>query len=154
MAVFDKPQAVRRAAMDLLAMREHGRVELSRKLAKRGAPSEWVDIELERLSEQGLLNEDRYLESFIASKARAGYGPSRIREQLSQRGLAREAINEAIGNAEIDWAAQLYSVWQRKFGRPPQDAREYGQQARFLAYRGYSSSEITRLLKSGVVDES
>ena len=34
--ILDSPAAVRRAAMDLLARREHGRVELTRKLRQRG----------------------------------------------------------------------------------------------------------------------
>lgn len=150
---LDTPAAIRRAAMDLLAMREHGRVELSRKLLKRGAEAELIDTELERLAGEGLLNESRYLESFVASKARSGSGPARIREQLAHRGLSREAINQAINEADIDWAQHLQDTWQRKFGRLPADAREYAQQARFLAYRGYSTSTITQLLKSGPQDD-
>ena len=42
-AILDNPLAVRRAAMDLLARREHGRVELTRKLRKRGAPQELIE---------------------------------------------------------------------------------------------------------------
>lgn len=64
--VLDTPVAVRRAAMDLLARREHGRAELSRKLRQRGASAELIDPALDRLAEEGLLDESRYLESFIA----------------------------------------------------------------------------------------
>lgn len=71
--VLDNPLAVRRAAMDLLARREHGRVELTRKLRKRGAPEDMIDTALQQLSEEGLLSEARYLESFVAYRARAGY---------------------------------------------------------------------------------
>ena len=78
--------------MDLLARREHGRVELTRKLRKRGAPEELIEAALQRLSEEGLLSEARYLESFVAYRARAGYGPQRIREELGQRGLARRDV--------------------------------------------------------------
>ena len=81
--VLDNPLAVRRAAMDLLARREHGRVELTRKLRKRGAPEDMIDTALQQLSEEGLLSEARYLESFVAYRARAGYGPLRIREELA-----------------------------------------------------------------------
>ena len=153
MAVLDNPTAVRRAAMDLLARREHGRVELARKLLRSGAEPEVVDAALDRLAEQGLLNEDRYLDSYVASKARSGYGPARIREQLAQRGLSREAISQALDEAEVDWPAQLQQVWQRKFGRLPQDAREHAQQGRFLAYRGYPLNLINRLLKGAAFDD-
>lgn len=146
--VLDNPLAVRRAAMDLLARREHGRVELMRKLRKRGAPDELIEAALQRLAEEGLLSEARYLESFVAYKARAGYGPQRIREELGQRGLARGDIDQALRDSGIDWFEQLRETWQRKFaGRLPVDARERAQQGRFLAYRGYSLEMIGRLLR-------
>ena len=146
--VLDNPLAVRRAAMDLLARREHGRVELMRKLRKRGAPEELIEAALQRLAEEGLLSEARYLESFVAYKARAGYGPQRIREELDQRGLARGDIDQALRDSGIDWFEQLRETWQRKFaGRLPVDARERAQQGRFLAYRGYSLDMIGRLLR-------
>ncbi|MDH1441283.1 recombination regulator RecX [Pseudomonas sp. GD03721] len=146
--VLDNPLAVRRAAMDLLARREHGRVELMRKLRKRGAPEELIEAALQRLAEEGLLSEARYLESFVAYKARAGYGPQRIREELDQRGLARGDIDQALRDSGIDWFEQLRETWQRKFaGRLPVDARERAQQGRFLAYRGYSLEMIGRLLR-------
>ena len=63
-AMLDTAVAVRRAAMDLLARREHGRVELTRKLRQRGAPQELIDGALDRLAEEGLLSESRYLETF------------------------------------------------------------------------------------------
>ena len=143
--VLDTPAAVRRVAMDLLARREHGRAELARKLRQRGATVELIDPALDRLAEEGLLNESRYLEAFIASKARSGYGPLRIREELGQRGLPRGEIEKALAEAEVDWRAQLHEVWRRKFPRLPQDARERAQQGRFLAYRGFSMEAINRL---------
>ncbi|CAE6941242.1 recombination regulator RecX [Ectopseudomonas khazarica] len=147
-AILDNPLAVRRAAMDLLARREHGRVELTRKLRKRGAPQELIEAALQRLSEEGLLSEARYLESFVAYRARAGYGPQRIREELGQRGLERGDIDQALRESAIDWFESLRETWQRKFaGQLPTDARERAKQGRFLAYRGYSLDMIGRLLR-------
>ncbi|MCQ9422736.1 recombination regulator RecX [Pseudomonas sp. LJDD11] len=151
--VLDTPVAVRRSAMDLLARREHGRVELTRKLRQRGASPEMIEAALDRLTDEGLLSEARYLESFVASRARSGYGPLRIREELGQRGLARADIEQALKECEVDWRARLSEVWQRKFsGRRPADARERAQQTRFLAYRGYPMDLIGRLL-SGREDD-
>ncbi|AGI23426.1 recombination regulator RecX [Pseudomonas sp. MT3] len=150
---LDTPVAVRRVAMDLLARREHGRAELSRKLRQRGAAQDLIDSALDRLAEEGLLNESRYLESYIASRARAGYGPVRIREELSQRGLPRSEIDRALSEASVDWSENLREVWRRKFARLPQDARERAQQGRFLSYRGYSMDAIGRLLSGRRSDD-
>src|SRR3989344_4824879 len=106
---LDNPVAVRRAAMDLLARREHGRVELTRKL--------------------------------------------RIREELTQRGLARSDVEQALRDSGIDWREHLQDTWQRKFaGEVPRDARERAQQGRFLSYRGYPPELIGRLLRGALDD--
>ncbi|MDH0646440.1 recombination regulator RecX [Pseudomonas sp. GD03858] len=152
--VLDTPVAVRRTAMDLLARREHGRVELTRKLRQRGAPDELIEPALDRLAEEGLLSEARYLESFIRYRSGAGYGPARIREELGQRGLARGDIDQALRESEVDWAAQLRDVWQRKFaGQRPHDPRSRAQQTRFLAYRGFSMEMIGRLFSGRDLDD-
>ncbi|UVL57557.1 recombination regulator RecX [Pseudomonas sp. B21-035] len=153
-AVLDTPVAVRRTAMDLLARREHGRVELTRKLRQRGAPAELIDQELDRLTEEGLLSEARYLESFISYRSRSGYGPARIREELGQRGLHRGDIDQALRECGVDWSALLQDVWQRKFaGHLPVDPRSRAQQTRFLVYRGFSMESVGRLLSGRGLDD-
>src|SRR5690554_3917873 len=101
--MLETPVSIRRAAMNLLARREHGYVELARKLRQRGAEAEMIDVELQRLADDGLLSEERYVESYIRSRANAGRGPMRIREELAQRGLARELVERALAEAVIDW---------------------------------------------------
>ena len=144
---LDTPAAVRRAAMDLLARREHGRVELARKLLRRGAAAELVETALERLAEEGLLSEARYLESFIRSRAAAGYGPLRIREELGQRGILRGEVEQALADSGIDWNDGLRELWQRRFGVLPGDQRERARQMRFLLYRGFTGDAVSRLLR-------
>ncbi|RMR40776.1 recombination regulator RecX, partial [Pseudomonas savastanoi] len=113
----------------------------------RGAPPELIDAALDRLVEEGLLSESRYLESFVSYRARSGYGPVRIREELNQRGLQRADIEQALRECGIDWQEKLHELWQRKFaGALPVDARERARQGRFLSYRGYPLDMIGRLL--------
>lgn len=145
--MLDTPAAVRRAAMDLLARREHGVQELARKLQQRGAGQELVTVELEKLQNEGLLSEQRYLESYIRSRGLSGRGPLRIREELSQRGLSRQDIDNALDEADIDWQVQLQELWQRKFGEKPVDQKAYARQVRFLLYRGYPMDWVQRVLR-------
>ena len=140
--------------MDLLARREHGRVELTRKLRQRGACPEMIDVALDRLTEDNLLSESRYLESYISYRARSGYGPLRIREELNQRGLARSDIEQALRECGFNWQEQLEDTWRRKFsGQLPEDARERARQGRFLSYRGYSLDMVGRLLSGREFDD-
>ena len=152
--VLDNLAAVRRTAMDLLARREHGRVELTRKLRQRGACPDMIDAALDRLTEEGLLSESRYLESYINYRAGSGYGPLRIREELSQRGLARGDIEEALRECDFNWQERLEETWRRKFsGQVPVDAKERARQGRFLSYRGYPLEMIGRLLSGREFDD-
>ncbi|MCF7203047.1 recombination regulator RecX [Pseudomonas oligotrophica] len=150
--ILDSPAAVRRAAMDLLARREHGRIELARKLRQRGADVEMIEAALDRLAEEGLLSESRYIESFIRGRAGSGYGPLRIREELAQRGLPRAEIEAALQASGYDWNEQLQQLWQRRFGELPGDPRERARQMRFLVYRGYPMEQVGRLLQRGRLD--
>ena len=68
-AVLEDLTAIRRSAMDLLARREHGRVELTRKLRQRGACPEMIDIALDRLTEEGCC------QSRVTSKAISAIAP-------------------------------------------------------------------------------
>ncbi len=145
-AALDTAAAVRLAAMNLLARREHGRVELARKLRRAGAADELIDSALDRLQEQGLFSESRYLESYIRSRARAGCGPLRIREELGQRGISRSDIEQALADSGIDWDENLQDLGQRRFGSKPADLRERARQSRFLLYRGFAHDAVSRLL--------
>jgi len=71
--------------MDLLARREHTRLELERKLADREFDSTVIGDVLDRLQEDGLLDEDRFIESFVRTRVGKGHGPARIQAELGQR---------------------------------------------------------------------
>jgi regulatory protein len=113
-----------------------------------------IDTALDRLTEEGLLSESRYLESFVSYRARSGYGPLRIREELTQRGLQRPDIELALRESGINWQEQLEETWRRKFaGHLPIDMRERAKQGRFLSYRGFSMEMISRLFSGRGIDD-
>lgn len=152
MTSLDTPIAIRKIAMDILAMREHGRVELKRKLLRKGATAELVENVLNELTADKLLSEERYLESYIRSRASSGYGPLRIQQELLERGIDKTAIAQALSEADYDWYEQLKTVWQRKFNQLPQDQREKAKQGRFLLYKGFSIEMVTQLLNKKYSD--
>lgn len=144
--MLDTPVSIRRAAMNLLARREHGHVELARKLKLRGADAHMIEVELQRLTEDGLLSEERYLESYVRSRANEGRGPMRIREELTQRSLARADVDQALSEAQVDWDERMRELWQRRFDGQIVDLKDKAKQSRFLAQRGYALDAIRSLL--------
>lgn len=149
---LEQPADIRRAAMDLLARREHGVQELAQKLRLRGADENLLGAELQRLVDEGLLCEQRYVESHIRSRSASGRGPMRIREELTQRGLRKDLVSQALDEADEDWEQNLRELWQRKFGIAPADPKSYAKQARFLIYRGYAPAQVQKLLRSVAKD--
>lgn len=128
--------------MDLLARREHSLAELRAKLAARGFDADEIDAALDGLSREGLADEARFIEAFVASRIRKGYGPSKIRAELIGRGIAAQAAAEGLAGTG-DWMALARAVREKRFGTAlPRDFRERARQMRFLEYRGFTGEQI------------
>ena len=135
------PGAVRLAAITLLARRDFGAGELCRKLLERGFAEETCRSVLADLAASGLLNETRYVETYVSAHAGRGQGPVRIGADLRRNGVPDALIEQGL--AGPDWVELARKVRRAKFGaRPPQDWAEKARQARFLQYRGFSADHI------------
>ncbi|WP_422133654.1 regulatory protein RecX [Endozoicomonas sp. ALD040] len=145
MEVFDKD--IRRAGMDLLARREHSFQELQQKLSRRYPDFDVVPA-LERLQDEGLQSDERFIESYVRSKTEKGYGPVRIRSDLRRKGLADQVISSFLFEDDDVWLEMARSSRCRKFGNNlPAGAGERSKQYRFLAQRGFTSLQISNCLK-------
>ena len=146
-AALDEP-ACTRAALELLARREHSRRELTRKLVARGFPDEVVAPVLERLERTGALADARFTDSFVRSRIAKGQGPQRIRAELAQRGIADGEAEGVLRAADVDWLVTIRAVRAKRFGPElPRDYTERARQARFLQYRGFDSAQIRAALE-------
>ena len=113
----------RRKAMDLLARREHAREELERKLAAAGFAAELAADAVEKLAQEGLQSDRRFVESFVQSRIRQGKGPLRIHADLGQRGVAAGLVDEVLAQVGEDWYAlardERHARARRGYGQPP-----------------------------------
>ena len=131
-------------AVRLLARREHTRAELTRKLAPYGNEDD-IDTVLNELARTGLQSDARFAESYLRSQ-QGRLGTARLRQTLRTKGVDAELIAATVEELP-DEAGRIRGVWQKKFGTPPADAREWARQARFLQGRGFSVEMIRKLLK-------
>ncbi|MEN7344163.1 MAG: regulatory protein RecX [Pseudomonadota bacterium] len=137
------PNRCRKRAMDALARREHSRAELTQKLEKVGFAADTIATTLDRLADENLQNDDRFIEAFIASRWRQGKGPVRIRAELSNRGVTRTAIDAQLAICDKDWFALASEVRARKFGDAlAPDYQTRAKQMRFLSGRGFSAEQV------------
>ena len=129
--------------MDMLARREHSERELSRKLASRGYDEAVIGETVEGLVADGLLSNDRFVESFVHSRYRRGQGPLKIRAELRERGIDDAAIEHWLAAFADQWRELAEQVRTKKFGATlPGDFRERSRQMRFLQQRGFDSEQI------------
>jgi regulatory protein len=144
----DDATACRHRGMDLLSRREHSRLELERKLTERGFGAECVQSVLDRLQEDNLLNEGRFVESFVRARVGKGQGPTRIYADLSQRGVDMNRARVWLEQAEVNWPSLAAGVREKRFGSGrPQDLKARARQARFLEYRGFDRQQIEAALE-------
>ncbi len=135
------------AAIRLLASREHSRLELIRKLIKRGWSSDQSESVVDDLVAQGLQSDQRFAESFVRSRAQKAHGPVRIRAELSERGLERSEIERALQAESLDWLAIASRWYERRYGSDPvTDHKERGRRQQALARRGFTSDIVRELV--------
>jgi regulatory protein len=144
---------LRRAAMNLLARRDHGFRELLDKLSvlyPDFSPEELIKPVIERLREEGLQSDLRFLEAFVSYRSKRGMGPLKIAAELHPRGLSQELVKEALYGSGIDWQElcreALHKKLGSKAGRARLEAAEIQRCIRFLQQRGFPHEDIRKVL--------
>ena len=132
-------------ALRYLAAREYSRAELERKLAGHAESPEQLAGVLDELQAKDFISEARVIES-VVNRRQAKLGAARIKYELQGKGLAPEAVAEAINSLKASEVERAREVWRKKFGEPALDAAARGKQMRFLAARGFGSDAIRRVV--------
>jgi regulatory protein len=133
--------------MDFLALREYGQKELINKLRSKGFSDEISSSVVERLTEDGLQNDSRFIESFIRSRIKQGKGQLKITQELEQKNLPSQSIFSALNNLDMNWIELAHEVRIKKFGNNlPDDFNKKAKQIRFLQSRGFENEIIRKIL--------
>lgn len=143
------PVVIRAKGLELLARREHSRLELRQKLIQRGYPAEAVAAALDQLVAERLLDESRYAEIYASSRADKGYGPLRIARELRVRGIPDELTDAAIAALDEFWMPKLRELHRKRFkSQIPADAAGRIQQTRVFRQHGFTLDQIKCLFEA------
>lgn len=148
---LDQP-SLKGRALRLLSSREHSRAELERKLQPFEEEPGSLARALDELQAKGFISEQRVIESVVHRRS-AKLGTQRIRQELQNKGLAPEAVLQAVEQLRATELDRAREVWRKKFGAPPEDAAERAKQMRFLAGRGFGGEVIRRVVAGASDDE-
>ena len=139
-------------ALRLLSQREHSRAELERKLARYEEEPGTLALALDELAAKDFISEARVVQSVLHQRA-ARLGAARVRQELLHKGIAPEAVAEAVAGLRDSELARARALWRRRFDAPPADAREQARQTRFLLARGFAGAVAAKVLKGNFDDD-
>ena len=143
----EKPEiTVRRAAMNLLARREQSFHELFTKLAQKHPEldkSQVILPALERLRDENLQSDERFVESYVRYRLIRGNGPLKITIELRQKGVNENLIRGGVYADNIKWNVHCSEVLFKKFGSDNLDSQKVKQKCYlFLSRRGFDGEHI------------
>lgn len=139
-------------ALRLLSQREHSRAELERKLARYEEEAGSLARALDELAAKDFISEARVVQSVLHQRA-PRLGAARVRQELQAKGIAADAVAEAVSSLQATELERARALWQRRFDAPPSDAKERARQARFLLARGFAGATVAKVLRTGGDDD-
>jgi regulatory protein len=145
-------EAAYRAALRAQARRPHATRDLRRRLILKQHPPAAVDAAVQRLAARGVLDDRRFAEHYVATRAARGRGPARLLKDLQRYGLDRQLAEEAMRttlHAEgIDVDRTLRQVAERRaasLGNLPSPVKRRRLTA-YLSRRGYYGAMVRTLV--------
>ncbi len=146
------PEAVAKAiCLRLLTGAARPRAALAAALARKGIPEDVARRVLDRLTEVGLIDDEAYAQSFVASRHRhGGLGAGALREELKRKGvdsrIAASAVTVIDRDAEYQRArALLERRVDSTMAHGVDTARR--RMLGLLARRGYSADVAQRVVQ-------
>lgn len=132
-------------AVELLSYRQMSSKELRDKLRFKGIDEETAEYCCAKLTEMGLINEERYAAALAVHYSGKGYGTGRIRAELSRRGISRDLWEDTLEN--LPQSDQIIDKLVRSKLSDPSDRNQVRKVSASLYRRGYSWNEIRSALE-------
>jgi regulatory protein len=129
-----------------LNRRERTTTELRSQLARNGIGEGIAEAAIERLTQDGYVDDLRFALMFVHDKRELeGWGSERIRRVLATRGLDSDLIETALDRHAREWAGEeteldrAVALLRRRFPVPPSERRERDRALGMLIRKGFES---------------
>jgi regulatory protein len=105
-----------------------------------------IEEALDKLVLNNIIDDERFAEMYLNSRARKGFGPKKIEMELRSRKVDSFFVNNAI-EAYESWVENAEKELKKKFkGIEPTDYQSKMKQKQFLFTRGFSAQIIEQIL--------
>ena len=142
-----KNQDIRKKLLDLLSRREHSKYELLTKLKLRVESKSSLEEEINKLSTENLQSDLRFSESYIRSRYNSGFGPIRIKYDLSVRRVKESVVLDAFNEIDLDWVEKLKKEKIKKYGNSSsENMQELSKRIKFFIQRGFEKEMISKVI--------
>lgn len=102
-------------AMRALEQRMQTGRELRTRLMRKGFQPETIDAAIEKLTSYGYLNDERFAELWIENRlAHRPRGKRMLEQELRQKGIDRQIVDDTVSGMEIDDRAAALEVAQKR----------------------------------------
>ena len=145
----DDRDAAAAMAQRLLAVTDRSRVELQRRLERRGYAPETAIEAVDRLQARGWVDDNRLAEDLAQRRLSHGYGRRRVVADLVSRGVDAETVNRTaagLGEGQAD-AVRIAADRLRRGHSGPLTDPEVRRLAAGLQRRGFDMSDIRGVLR-------
>ena len=95
-------EAAFRTVLEALRRRAYARVDLGRRLVRRGHPRAAVAAALDRAVALGMLDDEAFTVHYVQTRAARGRGPARLRRDLLSRGVDAALVERILA---AEWPA-------------------------------------------------
>lgn len=145
----------KRYAVGLLSRRMYTSCEIFDKLIKKGFSDEISRSVVDEFSDLKYINDEEYARLYFTDNINVkAKGVYRISRELAQKGISRDIIQDVSAEFEDNVYSKLKEYVKFKtYGSLPTDFKEVEKLKAHLIRRGYSISDINRVL-SELKDEN
>lgn len=134
-------------AVSLLAKKNYASGEMHRQLSRLTENTADIERVLHRLTDTHVLNDAQLLAYLFDKHVKKMHGPTRIKQEMRQKGFPAALIEQEIDKSEVDWYQLAKEARTKKFGEAlPADPKEKNKQIRHLQYKGFTMDMIFEAL--------
>ncbi|RBW46403.1 regulatory protein RecX [Psychromonas sp. B3M02] len=140
-------EAVRRSAFWHLSRRDHSQAELLKKLQRKTDNQQWIDAVINECLDFKYLDDQRFTHSFLRSAQNKGHGITRIKQDLTLKGINEALIKQAILESEFDYIESAQRLLNNKYHEAIVTQHLKQKAMGFLQTKGFSFDIINSAIE-------
>ena len=130
---------------------EKCKADIRVKLERTGMPEKDIEEILDKLQEEGFIDEQRYAGAFVRDKSRLqGWGPVKISNMLKIKKIPNNIISDALqemGESQVQKTLQHCLIKKNNSIKETDPAKRRARLTRYALGRGYTYAQIYQVLK-------